>query len=282
MPRTILAGLLSLVLILVAGCSRGQDDGQYVVRLGDQYLEQEELTALLSSLPFTEDSLEARQQIIEQWLTSQLLYQEARRRGLRSDREVQRMLEENERSVLVSALLSEMYEEESPEFDDAELASYYERNRERLRLREPFVNVRYVATSSQVAADQVRTELTSSDFDDARWETLLSRHAIDAEESRALAGTYVAEGRLFAANPALRAALARMSPGQVSAPIENEGSFHVLALVDRAQTGTIPELAWIHDEVQRRLLIEARKQMYARQVQRLRNEALAREDLDIR
>jgi hypothetical protein len=40
-------------------------------------------------------------------------------------------------------------------------------------------------------------------------------------------------------------------------------------------------MAWIEDELRERLIIDARKQMVARQVQRLRNEALAREDLEI-
>jgi hypothetical protein len=58
--------------------------------------------------------------------------------------------------------------------------------------------------------------------------------------------------------------------------------FHVVQLVERIPARTIPEPAWIEDELVRRLVIQGRKQLYARQVQRLRNEALAREDLEIR
>jgi parvulin-like peptidyl-prolyl isomerase len=278
--------LLVLIAIIggaVSGCRSSPVDEQYVVRLGDQYLSQEELTMQLSSLPFTDDSLEARSQIIEQWVTNQLLYQEARRSGLRNDRTVQRMLEENERSVLVSAFLSQMYDTEEPEFDVAEIGAYYDRNRERLRLREPFVHVRHLSVESAAAAATARTSMAALDADDDRaWDALARQYSTDPDDAVALASTYVAESRLFGAQPALRSALAATSAGQVAGPIEVDGRFHLIQVLDRVQTGTIPELPWIEDEVQRRLLIEARKQMYARQVQRLRNEALAREDLEIR
>lgn len=270
-------------LIVVAGCSSGVKDDDYVARLGDQFLSQEELTLQLSSLPVSDDSLEARQQIIEQWVSNQLLYQEARRSGLRNDAEVQRMLEENERSVLVSALVSRMYDSEELDFEPGELEAYYERNRERLRLREPFVNVRYIAVRDASSAETVRAALMGLDAQDMRgWERLVERHALTPEESQTLAESYVAEARVFAGSSALRNALARLNSGQAAPVIEDNAQFHVLLLVDRAQSGTIPDMAWIDDEVRRRLLIEARKQMYARQVQRLRNEALAREDLEIR
>ena len=49
-----------------------------------------------------------------------------------------------------------------------------------------------------------------------------------------------------------------------------------------ASVGSIPELTWIEEQVRRQLTIDARKQMYERQVQRLRTEALSRDALVIR
>jgi hypothetical protein len=46
--------------------------------------------------------------------------------------------------------------------------------------------------------------------------------------------------------------------------------------------GEVPELSWIEDEVRRQVEIQSRKQMVARHVQRLRNEAQARDELEIR
>ena len=54
------------------------------------------------------DSADAAAQIVEQWVTNQLLFQEATSRGLRGDPEVQRLLADNERSVLVNALMQRL------------------------------------------------------------------------------------------------------------------------------------------------------------------------------
>lgn len=255
-----------------------------MARVGESYLTQEDLSEQLSKLPFQGDSLEARQQIIEQWVSGELLFREARRRGLRNDREVQRLLEENERSVMISALVARMYEETEEDYEPAELASYYERNKERLRLREPFVQVRYMATRSAEAAQEARTtlqEMARGDEGVEGWNRLVDQHAVDAGMSRALSSTFTAESRLFSSAPVLRARLANMREGEV-AEVTADSLHHVMQLVERAPSGAVPEIAWVEEELARRLLIQTRKQLYARQVQRLRNEALAREDLEIR
>lgn len=282
--HTILLSALFMTLLL-AGCGRSDADGDYIARVGDHYLTQEDVSEQLGRLPFAGDSLEAREQIIEQWVTNELLYRESRRRGLRSERDVQRQLEENERSVMVSALISRMYAEEEPEVDEAELAAMYERDKERLRLREPFVQVRYLAVRDREAAAEVRTALQRppSDVDEeAHWRTLVDAHASDPAMSLGLSTTYTAEARLFTSIPALREALGRLRDGQVTEVHEADSLFHVVQLVHRAPVGTIPQISWIEEELARRLLIQSRKQLYARQVQRLRNEALAREDLEVR
>ncbi len=52
--------------------------------------------------------------------------------------------------------------------------------------------------------------------------------------------------------------------------------------MDRLEIGTLPELNMIESMIRSRVQIEGRKQMLARQVQRLRNEAIAREELEVK
>ncbi|MFB3131376.1 MAG: peptidyl-prolyl cis-trans isomerase, partial [Rhodothermales bacterium] len=117
---------------------------------------------------------------------------------------------------------------------------------------------------------------------DSLWPQLVTRFAQDAELSLTLSGNYFPESRLFIEQPVLRQHLAQLRPGQLAPLIEANGHTHLLQLEDRVPAGSIPELAWIEDQVQRQLTIDARKQMYERQVQRLRTEALSRDVLVIR
>lgn len=276
-------GLCLALMALAAGCQRQTPSQGYVARLGDAYLMQDEVHAALDNLPPRLDSTEARRQFIDQWVTNELLFQEALRLNLRTQQDVQRRLEESERSVLIDALVSQLFEQEMEAPIPSEIRAYFERHKEQLRLREPFAHVRYLFSAeadSARLAHRLLQEATAAA--DSLWPQLVTRFAQDAELSLTLSGNYFPESRLFIEQPVLRQHLAQLRPGQLAPLIEANGHTHLLQLEDRVPAGSIPELAWIEDQVQRQLTIDARKQMYERQVQRLRTEALSRDVLVIR
>lgn len=276
--------MLLAVLLGTGGCTGDLGAPDYVARVGDRYLTRAELADAVAALPIRPDSAEASQQVIEQWVTNQLLFQEALDRGLSDEPEVKQLLEESRRSVLVSALISKMYEENPATPSPAELQAYYERNKEQMRLLEPFVRIRYLTTRSAAAAAEVRNGLArgGTDLADSTWNAYVGQYATDPDGARTLAQSYVAESRLFMNQQAARQALRTLGAGQVAPVFEADSLHHVLQLVARVPAGTLPEPAWIEEELTRRLVIESRKQLYARQVQRLRTEAMAREALEIR
>ena len=274
----------ALLVLGGAGCGQAEAPPEYVARVGEQYLTRADVDALLSPLPAGQDTTEVRERLVQQWVTQALLYREAARRGLGDDPDVQRRLRENERSVLVSALLDELYREEAAPVSPAAMQTYFQQHREQLRLREPFVRVRHLATASEAEATSARRQMRDAPpaSADSLWQALARDVARDPQAAVALSSTYHPEARLFTTQPALAQALGGLRPGDVAPVLAADGLFHVLQLVDRVPAGTVPELGWVEAELRERLAIEARKQMVERQVQRLRNEAMAREDLEIR
>lgn len=280
--------MLCIGLLGAAACQKAAPPPDVVARVGTAYLTRADVARAIALLPVQMDSTEASQQVIEQWITNQLLYQEALQRGLREDPNVRRLLEENERSVLINALLEQLYQEEerSPEnqLSPAEVQAYYERNREQLRLQEPYVRLRYLHTPNAEAAQTVHRVLaqaTPSEID-SLWQALVERYAQNPDEAQLLARRYLPESRLFTAavlSP-LREVLARLRNGELAPVIQINGHYHVLQLAERLPTGTIPELSWMYEEVARLAQIQSRKQIYARLVQRLRNEAQVRGELE--
>ena len=277
--------LAALGLALVAGCQRQTPPDGYVARVGDVYLMQDELNAALDNLPPRLDSTEARRQFIDQWVTNELLFQEALRLNLRTREDVQRRLEESERAVLIDALVTQLFEEEVDDPIAPEVRVYFERHKEQLRLREPYARVRHLFSAEADSARLARRLLqqaSASASADSVWSVLVARFAEDTELSLTLSGNYFPESRLFLEQAELRERLAQLRPGELAPLIETNGHLHLLQLDDRVPAGTIPELAWIEGQVRRQLTIDARKQMYERQVQRLRTEALSRDALVIR
>lgn len=291
LPRdSILVCTLNLARIFVlafvlAGCGPESSEVDYVARLGDRYLTREDLDSALESLTVLQDSAEAAEQIMEQWITDELLFREAVRRGLRNQEGVQSLLLENERSVLVSALLTELYKEEDSTPDDQDLLTYYEQNKDQLKLTEPFVKIRYLVTESAdsaMSAVELMEGIESSPNPDSAWKAVANRFTEDPDGTTTLSASFYPETRLLSSIPGLNTAVQRLAPGQILSPFELDSRYHIVQLVERIPVGTTPEVALLEDQLRARIAIENRKQLYARQVQRLRNEALAREELDIK
>lgn len=277
--------VLILAIAVWAGC-RAQPPAaeEYVARVGTSYLTEEDLSAALAVVPAGMDSLTAREQFVEQWVTAELMAREAEERGLRDRPDVQRQLVENERAVLAAALLGTLYEESPESVSRADLEAYFDRNRDRLRLREPYVRVRFIATASEdhaLAAREALQQAMLTSSQDSLWEAAVHAYAEDTTASLALSRAYVPESRLRAST-ALWQALGQLGPGQIAPVIEADSTFYVLQLVDRAGSGSMPQLSWIEDEVRRQLTIQSRTQMLARHAQRLRAEAEARNALEVR
>lgn len=278
------AAVFTAICLLAVGCDDEPSEPSYVARVGDRYLLEADVQQALESLPAPQDSTEARRQIVEQWVTAEVLYQEAVRRGLAQDPEVRRRLRDSERSVLVNSLMSRLYEEYDVSPSPSEMESYFERHKEQLRLRENFVRVRYVPTRTRQEAEEARRtlqEAAPADRDSV-WSETVDRVGAAAAVAREITSNYYPESRLFADRPALQQVVVGLGEGQTAPVVETDSIFHVLQLAERVPPGTIPEPEWIEDELARRLMIQGRKQLYARQVQRFRNEALAREDLDLK
>lgn len=279
-----LAGLLIFSQGLLA-CNTPSVPDDYLARVGDAYLTREDAQQRGALASTNADSTHTLEQVVEQWVTYELLRQEADRLELKNNPDVQRQIEENERSILINALMQRFYEEESVVRGVDDKRAYFERNKELLKLREPFVRVRYLEMTSQAQAETARGLLlqirSDADQADSLWSLAINTFAEDQQGSRDLSETYLPERQLFWDRPAVRLALARLRDRQVSSIIQLDSSFHVVQLIERKPIGTVPEYSWIENEITERVGIQARKQLFARQVQRLRNEALSREDLEI-
>lgn len=272
---------IAVTFVAMTGCGPKTDYGDFVARVGNQTLTREELARSLDNRPYSLDSTEAASQIIEQWVTNELLFQEALDRGLRTDDEVMRLLAENERSVLISALVNRMYDEDSGELSEGALQTYYEQHRAQLTLREPFARLRYLSVVNADTAAMMVDSLRA-DLDDEQFEDLARRYSVDPETSVELASGFYPVSQLFGQDRGLHEAVIRLSEGQILPPFELNGRFHIAQMVDRVEAGTLPDLQMIAGDIAARVGIESRKQLFARQVQRLRTQAQAREDLEIR
>lgn len=272
-----------LLAALLSGCETEDPPANYVARVDNHYLTQDQLNDMLKGLGPVPDSTEAREQVIEQWVEQTLLYREAQRLNLSEDPDIEQRLKERRRNTLVSALQNRIHEEMDQEPSDEEIRTYFERHQDQLTIREPYVRIRHLATASEDTAQIVREELVANRGTDADslWARLTRQYASSPSRAHALSERFYPEGRLFDQLPYLRDELSALREGEVTPVTRDNNQYHVLQLVRRIPEGTEPELQWMEDEIRRRLRIRNRKQMYAREVQRLRTRARADDLIEI-
>ena len=282
--RPVILASIMVVATFLAGCTQPAEEADYVARVGSRTLTRADVERSLADQPFLVDSTEAAGQIIERWVSNELLYQDALDRGLQNEEATRRLLAENERSVLISALVNRLYEEELTVPDEAALRAYYDSHQDQLVLREPYVRVRILQVATATQAASARDSLAQIPADAtgrAAFDSLAARASLNPEESIELADAYYPSDRLFAWIPGMTAALESADAGDILPILEAEAGFFIVQLIERIPVGAVPELAMIRDQIEERVRIEERKQLFARHVQRLRTRALARDRLDI-
>lgn|GEM_PF-6034472 len=285
---TVAAPSVALVVALAApllgGC--GERDapsaggGDAVVRLGDAALTASELARAVEGLPADLDSAAARRAVVEAWVARELLVQEARRAGLDADPEIVRRLEESARAVLEDAARDRLLADEIAGTDD-DVASYYERNRETLALREPYVRLRHlrVPAARAGAAERALAGAIAAPDPDAAFAAVARRFASDPDGAVAFAESFAPESRLREIAPALADGVTDLPPGATTAVLPDGPDAHVVQIVDRVPEGAVPPLAVIEAELTEQLRTSRRRDAEARLLERLRAEAVARGDL---
>lgn len=272
-----------LAALALAGC-RGEDpsafpsDSPAVARVGEAVLTEAELRDALGSATPGLDSASARRQVVEQWVRRQLVVQEARREGLDELPDVQRQLRDSESAVLEAAYLERFFEAEPAEPTEPEIEAYFEANRERLALREPYVRLRLIRTASREdaqAALGALGQIQGSPIADSLFALAAREYDATPDGAVALADSYIPESRLLALDETLGGRVAALGAGATPALVEGGDAFYAVSVVDRVRTGQTPSLAMLRPEIAERLAIRRRKEAEARLIARLRSEAEA-------
>ncbi len=267
----------------VVGCSPSVADEPYVARVGSDYLYESDLIAASNGLPDATGDTNARQQFVDRWVSTALLAQEAERIGLATDPAVQRLVNDNRRSILASAVVDSVFDETLEAAKESAIIDYYEANRDRLRIREPYVRIRYLESTDRSKVEEARRMLQRALRGagvDSLWQGIVHEYSDDPEGSLFLSSNYFPESRLFGTQRVVRDRLQQLGNGQLSPVLEGNDAYHVIQLVDRQDSGTVPELDWIRDDLGRQREQQTQKETYARLVQRLRAAAESRNEVE--
>ena len=269
--------LLAAVLLLIGagGCGGPGKKGGYVARVNNAVLTQEDLVV-------TRDSLGAptalSKEYVNEWIVTELLFQEAERRGVPDGAEFQADLEKTRKRLAVAALLQqEVYGAiDTAAVTDATIAASFKASGDSYALREDLVQASLVLFRDRDAASSFRTTVLRG----TAWDEALRRvSAVPAHQAQIVR---TADHRYFTRTtlyPEELWLMARSLPREeVSFPLKAAEGFYILRVHQSFRQGELPPLEYVSAEVREHLLMDLRRQKYEDFIRTLRG----RHAVDIR
>lgn len=250
--------LFASLLLLFAGCAREQDGARPLARVGEAVLTRADLAEVQDSLgghPINED------EYVRRWVTSEMLYQEALRRGIGNTETFRQRIEDIRKRLVVDALLEEvLFVDDSSIVSEDDIVALYTSSSAEFLLKEDVASVGYARFSDREAANAFRLRLLQG----SSWVDAVTATERDSTSrtklTRVVTRQYVTRTTLY---PEELWKLARaLTKDDVSFVLRVDSGYYVLVSHGLKQQGEMPELEFVRNEIRDRILIEQRRLRY--------------------
>jgi hypothetical protein len=265
-----------LVIVLaaaLAGCLKTQPEKEYAARVGDAVLTNDEVAKTLfpdgNAVGTRQEQLS--RQFVSNWITSELLYQEAKRKGFTDAEAVRQQLEVARRQLGINAYLEkEIYADDSTGISTSILEQEFNAHREAYRLREDVVNISFVMFDERDAANAFRSSVLRG----ASWNEAVEGVTSDADAKRGLLRVatkdYFTQSMLY---PEELWKIARtLSKEDVSYVVKTSSGYCVVLVHDSQRQGELPDFEYARNEIKERVMIERRNAAYNELLSELRSQ----------
>jgi peptidyl-prolyl cis-trans isomerase C len=223
--RYVACGLAAVVAAaLFAGCPSGPS-GPTVAQVNKDFLTRDEFAAIVpEGYSITRENLP---RILDKWVSNSLLYQEAQRRGIDKEKEVQLYVKRLQRDYLVNEMLERITSSVVP--SQAQLLEYFDQHKEEFSYEVKITRI--VLSDSALAAKTLWEIRQGGDFKKLAKERSQDMLLEAGEESRYFARG-VGDPRM-GGDPAVEEVIFALEPGEVSDVIPSQEGFQIIKLVDK-------------------------------------------------
>jgi hypothetical protein len=244
-------GVLLAGSLMVSCQFEKTDNREVVAKVGDATLYLEDLKAMVPETYRDIYSREQYQDLVLRWAEEQVLYQEALRRRVEREPEIQSRLENNRRKILADELLMREYERLSP-VTEKEILEYFQLHQDMFTQREPLYTVSMIKTANARDSWQMRQAVNNSSFAAVRNNLRDSLNAKPDPEPD------VSINRL---PECFHESLPRMRIGTYTVPTACDGLYILLYLTERKPEGTLLPLEQVVDKVTSLVQLEKRRSL---------------------
>ena len=234
-----------LVSVILAGCSKEPEKKEYVARVNDKYLTQEELNNMLQS---SDNKNFYKDEIIRNWINNELLYQKSVKEGITDESLYKRLTDESRKELAVTLLLNKVYSNEKEKIDSKQIEDFYESNKNDFKAFYDGYVINLIYFNNEDKAIRFRSTLLETD-----WSHALNAFKGDTSIINVIANKLYYDYELQPAS--LSRMVKELNPNEVSIIFSNgQNDFYIVQLVNKIPQDSIVPLEYIKDDVENRIM----------------------------
>lgn len=243
------------------GCAQRPERGA-LARAGTQTITEQEFRERLEGMPeeLRDVAWRNRKEFLETLVDERFLLEEARRRRLDRLDDVDRLLDEARKKILIAKLV-ELEVDQQVRLSQEDVQRYYDDHPDEfytpLKLR-----AAHILVKDRQTAESLRSQLEAG----ASFEELARLHSIDRTASRGGDLGFFQQGQFI---PEFEEVAFGLEPGQLSPVFETQFGFHVVRLAERLEP-KLREFSTVRRLIEERLSREKRSKLYRDLIARLK------------
>ncbi|MCX7913119.1 MAG: peptidylprolyl isomerase [Thermodesulfovibrionales bacterium] len=253
------------VVLILSSCTKDKKTKEgYVAKIDGITLSKEYLTEQMNTLPEAAKQFfqgpGGMERFVDELVKKELLYLEAKKRGLDRDKEFQKRLEEFKKITLINALLDKEIEA-SPQVTEEEIKDYYEKNKEDFIINKQ-IRVSQILVKTEEDLNKVKEKLDKGE-DFAK---IASEMSAD-KTSRKAGGDigFIKRGEL---SQDIERVIFSLKKGEISSPLKVNDGYRIIKITD--MKGSIIEFEKVKGLINQRLIAEKQKESFDKLIEKIK------------
>lgn len=254
------------MMLLLAGCEGRfsipqKNTSPVIARVGNAVLTIDDLSASIPAEYSDIITYEQNAHYVRQWISTELLYQEALRRKVDREREIKARLEKMKKDLLSAEIINRNSFDGGSAVSDQAIREYYEKNRNLFIREHDMVRYQEIVVQDLSLAWEIRNTVTHDKFND-----VLAAHS-KIPLTNLETPPFVP---MDAVPPFLRTRIATLAVPSIGGPYRADDGFYILRVLGKYDKGAISTLEEVYDEIAARLTNMAQKGQIDRLIADLR------------
>ncbi len=247
MMKRMAIGLLCISLVVACGSNSEKDQPEVLISIGSATLTLEKLRQDLAPSSLAPSAQDQVNNYIQQWIETELIYQDALKMGLDKSKELREELEQAKRDLTIRKYLEKYFSQQTGVGEDVAL-SYYEENKDSYIRISDEIKALHIVVPTIDKANQVRRRIMSGeDFEKVAREVIT-----DSTELQRIQLDYFSQDDVI---PEISQNLftSTIQPGMITNPIRSNFGYHIFKIVDVKRKGSYREFDEVKSQILARL-----------------------------